>query len=360
MGTVIVTGGAGFIGCNFVRHLLAHTEDRVVVLDKLTYAGHLASLADVASQSRYKFVEGDIADRPFVRGVMERFRPDAMVNFAAETHVDRSIDDAAVFVRTNVLGTFELLEAVRLFVRDDPGQLEGFRFLHVSTDEVYGTLGTDGAFSEETPYAPNSPYAATKAGADHLVRAYHETYGLPALLTNCSNNYGPFQFPEKLIPLMILNAIDGEDLPIYGDGGNVRDWLYVEDHCEGLLLALQKGQAGGKYNIGGGGERTNLEVVDALCAALDVELPPQTNEALTSRGLSSYTDLKTFVPDRPGHDRRYAIDATRARTELGWQPTHAFEDGLRATVRWYLQHRDWCETVQSGSYGRERLGLEEA
>jgi len=358
VGTIIVTGGAGFIGCNFVRHLLARTEDRVVVLDKLTYAGHLASLADVASHSRYEFVEGDIADRPLVRGVMERFRPDAIVNFAAETHVDRSIDDAAAFVRTNVLGTFELLEAVRVCLRDDPGQFAGFRLLHVSTDEVYGTLGSEGAFSEETPYAPNSPYAATKAGADHLVRAYHETHRLPVVLTNCSNNYGPFQFPEKLIPLMILNAVDGQDLPIYGDGGNVRDWLYVEDHCEGLLLALRKGKDGGKYNIGGGSERTNLQVVDALCAALDAELHARMNAELSSRGLTSYTELKSFVPDRPGHDRRYAIDATRARTELGWRPGHAFEEGLRATVRWYLKHRDWCETVQSGSYGRERLGLE--
>ena len=358
MGTIIVTGGAGFIGCNFVRHLLAHTEERVVVLDKLTYAGHLASLADVASHPRYEFVEGDIADRPGVRGVMERYRPAAIVNFAAETHVDRSIDDPAAFVRTNVLGTFELLEAARVYLRDEPAQAAGFRFLHVSTDEVYGTLGPEGAFSEATPYAPNSPYAASKAGADHLVRAYHETYRLPVLLTNCSNNYGPYQFPEKLIPLMILNAVDGHDLPIYGDGGNVRDWLYVEDHCEGLLLALRKGQAGGKYNIGGGNERTNLEVVDALCAALDEELPPRANTAMSARGLSSYAALKSFVPDRPGHDRRYAIDATRARADLGWRPGHAFEDGLRATVRWYLSHRDWCETVQAGTYGRERLGLE--
>ncbi len=358
MGTIIVTGGAGFIGCNFVRHLLAHTEERVVVLDKLTYAGHLASLADVASHPRYEFVEGDIADRPGVRGVMERYRPGAIVNFAAETHVDRSIDDPAAFVRTNVLGTSELLEAARVYLRDEPARAAGFRFLHVSTDEVYGTLGPEGAFSEATPYAPNSPYAASKAGADHLVRAYHETYRLPVLLTNCSNNYGPYQFPEKLIPLMILNAADGHDLPIYGDGGNVRDWLYVEDHCEGLLLALRKGQAGGKYNIGGGNERTNLEVVDALCAALDEELPPRANAAMSARGLSSYAALKSFVPDRPGHDRRYAIDATRARAELGWRPQHAFEDGLRATVRWYLSHRDWCETVQAGTYRRERLGLE--
>jgi dTDP-glucose 4,6-dehydratase len=353
--TIVVTGGAGFIGCNFVRHALARTEARVVVLDKLTYAGNLESLADVSSHPRYAFVEGDIADREAVRDLFRREAPSAVVNFAAETHVDRSIDDPAAFVRTNVTGAFELLEAARLFLREKPA--EGFRFLHVSTDEVYGTLGPTGAFSETTPYAPNSPYAASKAGADHLVRAYHETYRLPALITNCSNNYGPYQFPEKLVPLMILNALEGKSLPIYGDGGNVRDWLYVEDHCEGILLALERGAPGEKYNIGGGNERTNLQVVDALCAALDVELPAARNEALSARGLRSYAELKTFVPDRPGHDRRYAIDAAKIRRELGWTPRHAFEDGLRETVRWYLANRPWCEAVQSGKYRRERLGL---
>jgi dTDP-glucose 4,6-dehydratase len=353
--TIVVTGGAGFIGANFVRHALARTDARVVVLDKLTYAGNLESLADVAASPRFAFVEGDIADREAVRAVFREHRPAAVVNFAAETHVDRSIDDPASFVHTNVAGTFELLEAARLHLREQPS--EAFRFLHVSTDEVYGTLGATGAFSETTPYAPNSPYAASKAGADHLVRAYHETYRLPALLTNCSNNYGPFQFPEKLIPLMILNAVEGRNLPIYGDGGNVRDWLYVEDHCEGIRLALQKGAPGAKYNIGGGNERTNLQVVDALCAALDAELPPAKNPALVARGLGSYAGLKTFVPDRPGHDRRYAIDASKIRAELGWTPRHAFEDGLRETVRWYLANRPWCEAVQSGKYRRERLGL---
>ncbi|HSD67614.1 MAG TPA: GDP-mannose 4,6-dehydratase, partial [Vicinamibacteria bacterium] len=234
---------------------------------------------------------------------------------------------------------------------------EAFRFLHVSTDEVYGTLGQDGLFSETTPYAPNSPYAASKAGADHLVRAWHETYGLPTLVTNCSNNYGPFQFPEKLIPLMVLNALEGKGLPIYGDGGNVRDWLYVEDHCEGILLALREGKPGGKYNIGGGNERTNLQVVDALCAALEAERPAAQNPHLAARGLRRYSELKTFVPDRPGHDRRYAIDASKIRRELGWAPSHAFEDGLRETVRWYIANHPWCEAVQSGRYGRERLGL---
>jgi dTDP-glucose 4,6-dehydratase len=353
--TIVVTGGAGFIGSNFVRHALARTEASVVVLDKLTYAGNLESLADVASHPRYAFVRADIADREAVRALFRERRPSAVVNFAAETHVDRSIDDPAAFVRTNVTGTFELLEAARQLLRETPDS--AFRFLHVSTDEVYGTLGATGAFSETTPYAPNSPYAASKAGADHLARAYHETYRLPVLLTNCSNNYGPFQYPEKLIPLMILNAAEGKDLPIYGDGGNVRDWLYVEDHCEGILLALRKGEPGGKYNIGGGNERTNLQVVDALCAALEAERPAATNPALAARGLRAYADLKTFVPDRPGHDRRYAIDASKVRRELGWAPRHAFEDGLRETVRWYLANRPWCETVQSGTYGRERLGL---
>ena len=356
MGTILVTGGAGFIGCNFVRHLLARTEERVVVVDKLTYAGNRESLDDVAAHPRFAFVRADVADRPAVRSLFRDHRPDAVVNFAAETHVDRSIDDPGAFVHTNVVGTFELLEAARAHLRESPAAAAGFRFLHVSTDEVYGTLGADGAFSETTPYAPNSPYAASKAGADHLVRAWHETYRLPVLLTNCSNNFGPYQFPEKLIPLMILNAVEGKPLPIYGDGGNVRDWLYVEDHCEGVLLALRRGAPGGRYNIGGGNERTNVEVVDALCAALEEALPARENPALADRG-TTYSALKTYVADRPGHDRRYAIDATRIRRELGWRPRHSFEEGLGETVRWYLDHRDWCEAVQSGKYRRERLGL---
>jgi len=353
--TIVVTGGAGFIGANFVRHALAHSDARVVVFDKLTYAGNLESLSDVASSPRYAFVQGDIADREAVRALLRAQRPSAVVNFAAETHVDRSIDDPASFVRTNVTGAFELLEAARVQLREQPQ--DGFRLLHVSTDEVYGTLGATGAFSEATPYAPNSPYAASKAAADHLVRAYHETYGLPVLLTNCSNNYGPFQFPEKLIPLMILNAVEARKLPIYGDGGNVRDWLFVDDHCEGILRVLRKGAPGSKYNIGGGNERTNLQVVDALCAALDAELPAAKNPALASAGMRSYAELKAFVPDRPGHDRRYAIDASKIRAELGWTPRHAFESGLRETVRWYLANKPWCEAVQSGKYRRERLGL---
>jgi dTDP-glucose 4,6-dehydratase len=355
---IVVTGGAGFIGSNFVRFVLARTEARVVVLDKLTYAGNLKSLDDVARHPRFAFVEADIGDRDAVEGVLREHRPGAVVNLAAETHVDRSIDGPRAFVQTNVVGVFELLEAVRRYVGrlDEPGAGR-FRFVHVSTDEVYGSLGATGRFTETTAYAPNSPYAASKAAADHLVRAYHETYGLPALVTNCSNNYGPFQFPEKLVPLMILNAIDGRPLPIYGDGGNVRDWLHVEDHCAGLLLALERGQPGGRYNLGGAGERTNLEVVDLICAVLERLHPAARNPALSGRADRRYEALKTFVPDRPGHDRRYAIDATRARSELGWAPARDFETGIAETVRWYLDHREWCEAVQSGTYRRERLGL---
>ncbi|HYN22668.1 MAG TPA: dTDP-glucose 4,6-dehydratase [Thermoanaerobaculia bacterium] len=358
METLLVTGGAGFIGCNFVRLVLAGAQEsagRVVVFDKLTYAGSLENLADLLSDPRLVFIQGDIADRSDVRRVLAQHRPSAVVNFAAESHVDRSIDDASAFIQTNLVGTFELLEAVRRYVADAPSS--GFRFLHVSTDEVYGSLGPTGAFLETTPYAPNSPYAASKAGADHLVRAYHETYGLPALITNCSNNYGPFQFPEKLIPLMTLNALEGKDLPIYGDGGNVRDWIYVDDHCRGVLTALREGRPGDKYNLGGRSERTNLEIVDTLCEILAGERPAAENPALRERGVASYRDLKRFVPDRPGHDRRYAIDDTKARRELGWEPHQSFESGMRATVRWYLQNRSWCEAVQAGKDARERIGV---
>jgi dTDP-glucose 4,6-dehydratase len=358
MDTILVTGGAGFIGCNFVRLALAETDARVLVLDKLTYAGSLENLADVLNDPRLEFVQGDIADRREVRRLFAEHRPTAVVNFAAESHVDRSIDDASAFIQTNIVGTFELLEAARhhLAGLGEAGP-RAFRFLHVSTDEVYGSLGPDGAFTEATPYAPNSPYAASKAGADHLVRAYHETYGLPALITNCSNNYGPYQFPEKLIPLMTLNALEGKPLPIYGDGGNVRDWIHVEDHCRGVLAVLRQGRPGEKYNLGGRSERTNLEIVDAICNVLESERPAAENPALDSRGILSYRDLKTFVADRPGHDRRYAIDDSRARAELGWAPRQSFEEGLRATVGWYLANRAWCAAVQAGRHGRERLGL---
>jgi dTDP-glucose 4,6-dehydratase len=353
VGTLLITGGAGFIGSNLVRHSLDHTADRLVVLDKLTYAGSLLNLDGPLKDRRVTFVQGDIADADLVGRLFAEHRPSAVLNLAAETHVDRSIDSPRPFIDTNIVGTFVLLEAARAFVAGlDAAAREAFRFLHVSTDEVYGTLGASGLFSEETPYAPNSPYAASKAAADHLVRASFHTYGLPVLITNCSNNYGPFQFPEKLIPLMLLNALEGRPLPIYGDGGNVRDWLHVEDHCAGILLVLGKGRPGGKYNIGGGNERTNLEIVDRICDAVEALRPAASNPALKGK---SYRDLKTFVPDRPGHDRRYAIDATKIRRELGWAPRHAFEEGLASTARWYVEHRDWCEQIQAG-YNRERLG----
>jgi dTDP-glucose 4,6-dehydratase len=346
--TLVITGGAGFIGSNLVHYALAHTTDRLVIVDKLTYAGNLLNLEGALTDPRVTFVEADIADAAAMRRLFADSRPDAVLNLAAETHVDRSIDSPRPFVDTNILGTFVLLETARQYLAGLPTDTSGgFRFLHVSTDEVYGTLGESGQFSEDTPYAPNSPYAASKASADHLVRAYFHTYRLPVLLTNCSNNYGPRQFPEKLIPLMVLNAIDGRALPIYGNGGNVRDWLQVDDHCAGLLLVLDRGRVGEKYNIGGGSERTNLQVVDGICDALD-RLRPRDG---------GYRALKTFVPDRPGHDWRYAIDASRIRRELGWEPRHTFEEGLLETARWYLEHRDWCEAVQAGRYDRQRLGL---
>jgi dTDP-glucose 4,6-dehydratase len=354
MRTVLVTGGAGFIGSNFVRHQLRRAEDRIVVLDKLTYAGNLESLKDLPREADFSFVKGDISDQAEVASLLEAHRPCAIVNFAAETHVDRSIDDPRPFVETNILGTQQLLEAARRYWAREGGD---FRFLHVSTDEVYGSLGETGAFSEETPYEPNSPYAASKAAADHLVRAYHETYGLPVLITNCSNNYGPYQFPEKLIPLMILNALEAKDLPIYGDGRNVRDWLFVEDHCEGIALVLRKGRLGEKYNIGGRNERANTEVVEKICLALEGLRPAGSNPSMKARGLSSYLDLRKFVKDRPGHDRRYAIDASKIEQELHWRAAHDFESGLTETVSWYLGHGAWAEHVQSGSYRRERLGL---
>ncbi len=358
MERLIVTGGAGFIGVNFINYLLAKTDAVVVVIDKLTYAGNIASLEAALKSDRVEFIRADISDRGVTGEIFGRFSPTGVVNFAAESHVDRSIDDPTPFIETNISGTFVLLEAARRhFATLSGGPRRDFRFLHVSTDEVYGTLGPEGLFSEETPYAPNSPYAASKAAADHLVRAWHETYGLPTLITNCSNNYGPFQFPEKLIPLMILNAVEGRALTIYGDGANIRDWLYVEDHCAGILQVLRHGRAGSKYNIGGGNERTNLQIVDRLCAEVESILPAGGNPALIARGLSSYLELKTFVADRPGHDRRYAIDASRIRAELGWSPAHDFESGIADTVRWYLANRPWCEAVLAGKYQRQRIGI---
>jgi dTDP-glucose 4,6-dehydratase len=324
---LLVTGGAGFIGSNFVLSTIAATGEAIVNLDKLTYAGNLRNLDALRGDARHVFVRGDIGDRPLVKRLLEEHRPRAIVHFAAESHVDRSISGPAEFVQTNVVGTFCLLEEAKEYWRQAGG---GFRFLHVSTDEVYGTLGPDDpAFTESTPFAPNSPYAASKAAADHMVRAYHHTYGLPTLTTNCSNNYGPFQFPEKLIPLMIQQALAGKPLPVYGDGQNVRDWLYVLDHCEGVRAVLERGRPGETYNIGGNSERRNIDLVNTLCGLLD-ELKP--------RRQGRYAELISFVKDRPGHDRRYAIDASKMRRELGWQPAESFETGLRKTVQWYLEN----------------------
>ena len=326
---LLVTGGAGFIGANFVLSTLAAAGEAIVNLDKLTYAGRLENLAALAGDARHTFVKGDICDRALVRELLAVHRPRAIVHFAAESHVDRSIEGPAEFVQTNVFGTFALLEEAKAYWEARTGEArDAFRFLHVSTDEVYGSLGpSDPAFTEETPYAPNSPYAASKAAADHLVRAYHHTYGLPTLTTNCSNNYGPFQFPEKLIPLMLHQALAGKPLPVYGDGQNVRDWLYVADHCDAVRLVLAKGRVGETYNIGGNAEKKNLDLVHALCALLD-EMKPRKG--------GRYAELIAFVKDRPGHDRRYAIDAAKIRRELGWQPRESFETGLAKTVRWYF------------------------
>ncbi len=358
MEKIIVTGGAGFIGANFVHLLLAETDAQVIVYDKLTYAGHLESLSSVADHPRYRFVRGDIVDRGQVDALLAEVRPTAIVNFAAESHVDRSIDGPGDFVNTNLVGCFTMLDAARALHADlDAAHREAFRFLHVSTDEVYGSLGPTGLFHETTPYAPNSPYAASKAGADHLVRAYGKTYGLPVLLTNCSNNYGPYQFPEKLIPLMILNAAEGRPLPIYGDGSNVRDWIFVEDHCRGVLAALRRGEPGEKYNLGGNNECSNVQVVHTLCDLLEAARPAADNPSLARVGASSYRDLITYVDDRPGHDHRYAIDTTKAGQELDWQPAHDFAAGIARTVDWYLDNPDWCQAVTAGAYDRERLGL---
>ncbi len=356
--TYLVTGGAGFIGSNFVHRALRETEAQVVVLDKLTYAGSLLNLEQVKDDPRFEFVRGDIVDRALVARLLRGKKITALLNFAAESHVDRSIDGPGAFLETNIRGTFELLEATRAYLPElDEAAAQAFRFLHVSTDEVYGSLGKRGAFKETTPYAPNSPYAASKACADHWVRAYRETYGLPVLITNCSNNYGPFQFPEKLIPLMILNALEGKSLPIYGDGGNVRDWLFVEDHCTGIQRVLDEGRPGEKYNIGGGTELNNLEMVDRICAVLEELRPAAANPKLKEAGIARYADLKTFVTDRPGHDRRYAIDSSKIQKKLGWEAAHGIEDGLRSTIQWYLDNISWCEGVQTDSYDRERLGL---
>jgi dTDP-glucose 4,6-dehydratase len=346
--TILVTGGAGFIGSNFILQRMKQdsasvVNASVVNLDKLTYAGNLRNLETIAHDERYEFVHGDIADRGLVRSLLERRAPRAIVHFAAESHVDRSIRGPDDFLRTNVDGTFALLEEVRTYWTGmNEQEKASFRFLHVSTDEVYGSLGPDDpAFSESTPYSPNSPYAASKAASDHFVRAYHHTYGLPTLTTNCSNNYGPFQFPEKLIPLVILNARDGKPLPVYGDGKNVRDWLYVEDHCEAIATVLARGRAGQTYNIGGWNEKRNIDIVETICDLVD--------EMAGSSG-ASRRGLIAFVKDRPGHDRRYAMDATKIERELEWRPRETFETGIRKTVQWYLKNDEWARDVTSGSY----------
>jgi dTDP-glucose 4,6-dehydratase len=344
---ILVTGGAGFIGSNFILHWLAQEGSRVVNLDKLTYAGNPANLAELSDDNRYVFARGDINDTDLVSDLLQLHKPAAIIHFAAESHVDRSIHNAQEFIRTNIEGTFRLLQAARQYWTGlAEAEKQNFRFLHVSTDEVYGSLGpADPAFTEKTPFAPNSPYAASKASSDHLVRAFHHTYGMPTLTTNCSNNYGPYQFPEKLIPLMIHNATAGKPLPVYGDGLNVRDWLYVTDHCEAIRQVLRKGRVGECYNIGGNSEKSNIEVIREICAVLS-ELKPG----------AGYESLIIYVKDRPGHDRRYAMDCAKIRSELGWTPSESFSSGLRRTVQWYLEHEEWISSVTSGAY-REWIDL---
>jgi dTDP-glucose 4,6-dehydratase len=350
--TILVTGGAGFIGSALVRHILRSTRCRVVNVDRLTYAGNPASLDEALPSDQYVFEHADICDPGEMTRVLAEHQPDAVLHLAAESHVDRSIDGAAPFIQTNIVGTFTLLEAARAYWEALPtGRRDGFRFLHVSTDEVYGSLGAEGSFSETTPYDPRSPYSASKASSDHLVRAWHHTHGLPVLVTNCSNNYGPYQFPEKLIPVVILNALAGKPIPVYGKGDNVRDWLFVDDHVRALLAVLANGAIGETYAIGGHTEKTNLEVVHAICGLLD--------ELVDQPAAAPHASLITFVTDRPGHDRRYAIDAGRIERELGWTPRESFDTGMRKTVEWYLENRAWCDSILSGEYRMERLGLGE-
>ncbi|MEQ1438585.1 dTDP-glucose 4,6-dehydratase [Fontimonas sp. SYSU GA230001] len=348
--TLLITGGAGFIGSALIRHLLRNSEVQIVNVDKLTYAASLEALEDAPQNPRYRFEKADICDAAAMARLFETYRPDGVIHLAAESHVDRSIDGPAEFIQTNIVGTFRLLEAALAHWQQlDVPTRKSFRFHHVSTDEVYGTLGDTGLFTETTPYAPNSPYSASKAGSDQLVRAWHHTYGLPVVITNCSNNYGPYQFPEKLIPLMILNALEGKPLPVYGTGANVRDWLYVEDHARALQVVFERGRVGEQYNIGGHNEKRNLDLVEQLCALLD-ELRPRADR-------SPHRGLITFVEDRKGHDLRYAIDAGKIERELGWTPAETFESGIRKTVQWYLANQDWCRTVQARGYARQRLGL---
>ena len=346
---ILITGGAGFIGSALIRHLIRESDHEILNLDKLTYAGVLESLDEVADSARYRFVHGDIRDAELVERMLSEFQPEVIAHLAAESHVDRSIDGPGEFVQTNVVGTFALLQQALGFWRGLPGdRREAFRFHHISTDEVFGSLGEDGHFVETTPYDPRSPYSASKAASDHLVRAWGHTYGLPVLVTNCSNNYGPYHFPEKLIPLIIIRALAGEPLPVYGDGKNVRDWLFVEDHARALRAVFERGVPGETYNVGGNAERQNIEVVRAICAELDLRQPRADS--------TSYATQISFVADRPGHDQRYAIDANKIRSTLGWEPEHSFEDGIAATVAWYLDRRDWWEPILARRYATQRLG----
>lgn len=348
---ILVTGGAGFIGSAVIRHIIQNTNNQVLNIDKLTYAGNLESLKEIDQHSNYEFKQIDICDTEQITAAIDAFQPHAIMHLAAESHVDRSIDGPAAFIQTNIVGTYTLLEAARKYWMElDAEAQQNFRFHHISTDEVYGDLeGTTDLFTETTSYAPSSPYSASKASSDHLVRAWHRTYGLPVIVTNCSNNYGPYHFPEKLIPLVILNALDAKPLPVYGNGQQIRDWLFVEDHARALYKVVTEGVVGETYNIGGHNEKQNIEVVKTICKILD-ELKPQANG-------QTYESLITFVKDRPGHDLRYAIDATKIQNELGWTPTETFETGIRKTVQWYLNNLDWCHRVLDGSYQRERLGV---
>lgn len=352
---VLVTGGAGFIGSAVVRHIINNTDNSVVNVDKLTYAGNLNSVADVAQNSRYVFEKADICNAEAMKALFEKYQPDAVMHLAAESHVDRSIDGPAAFIETNIIGTYTLLEAARSYWKALPeARKQAFRFHHISTDEVYGDLhGTDDLFTETTPYSPSSPYSASKASSDHLVRAWHRTYGLPVIVTNCSNNYGPYHFPEKLIPLIILNALAGKPLPVYGKGNQIRDWLYVEDHARALYKVVTEGVVGETYNIGGHNEKQNIEVVHAICELMD-ELAPMHERGYPVN--TKHSTLITYVQDRPGHDLRYAIDASKIERELGWKPEETFETGLRKTVQWYLANKDWWQAVLDGSYKLERLG----